>query len=58
MDIDNNVKVIQEIKYGYDNIIQVGEIVGIIYIYDENFILIETSNEVRVRILKQKVNMI
>lgn len=58
MDIDNNVKVIQEIKYGYDNIIQVGEIVEIIYIYDENFILIETSNEVRVRILKQKVNMI
>jgi len=58
VDIDNNVKVIQEIKYGYDNIIQVGEIVEIIYIYDENFILIETSNEVRVRILKQKVNMI
>lgn len=58
MNIGNNVEVIKEIKFGYDNIIQIGNIVKIKHIYDKKFILIETSNRIRVRILKDKVKEI
>lgn len=58
MNIGNNARVIKEIKYGYNNIIQVDEIVKVIHIYDNNMILIETSNKIRIKILKDKVKEI
>lgn len=56
--LNNKVEVIKDIKYSYSNVIKVGEIVKVIHIYDNDMILIETSNGIRVKILKDKVQAI
>lgn len=52
------VKVIKDINYSYSNIIKTGEIVEVIHIYDDSMILIETSDRIRVKILKDKIQAI
>jgi hypothetical protein len=56
--LNGKVEVIKDINYSYSNIIKVGEIVEVIHIYNDDMILIETSNGIRVKILKDKVQAI
>ena len=48
------LKVIKEIKYGYDNILNVGEIVELIKEYDYYY-LVKTSANIKINIMKDKV---
>lgn len=56
--MNNRAKVIKEIKYGYDNVINIGEIVYIIHIENEDIVLIETKNNKRIRVNKDKLKII
>ena len=48
------LKVIKEIKYDYDKIVDVGEIVELIKEYDYYY-LVKTSNNIKINIMKDKV---
>ena len=48
------LKVIKEIKYDYDKIVDVGEIVELLKEYDYYY-LIKTSSNIKVNIMKDKV---
>lgn len=56
--MNNRAKVIKEIKYGYDNVISIGDIVYIIRIESEYIALIETQNNKRIRVSKDKLKII
>lgn len=56
--MNNRAKVIKEIKYGYDNVISIGDIVYIIHIENEDIVLIETEDNIRIRVSKDKLKMI
>ena len=48
------LKVIKEIKYDYDKIVKVGEIVELLKEYDYYY-LIKTSSNIKINIMKDKV---
>ena len=48
------LKIIKEVKYGYDNILNVGEIVELLKEYD-NYYLIKTEDNIKMNIMKDKV---
>lgn len=58
LNINSEVKVIKDINYSYNNVIKTGEIVKVIHIYDNDVILIQTYNKIRIKILKEKVQLI
>ena len=48
------LKIIKEIKYDYDKIVEAGEIVELVKEYD-CYYLIKTSSNIKVNIMKDKV---
>lgn len=56
--MNNRAKVIKEIKYSYNNVINIGDIVYIIHIEDEDIVLMETEDNIRIRVSKDKLKMI
>ena len=48
------LKVIKEIKYDYDKIVEAGEIVELIKEYDYYY-LVKTSTNIKINIMKDKV---
>ena len=48
------LKVMKEIKYDYDKIVEVGEIVELVKEYDYCY-LIKTSSNIKMNIMKDKV---
>ena len=52
------LKIIKEVKYVYDNILNVGEIVELLKEYD-NYYLIKTEDNIKMNIMKHKaINVI
>ena len=52
------LKIIKEVKYGYDNILNVEEIVELLKEYD-NYYLIKTEDNIKMNIMKDKaINVI
>ena len=49
------LKVIKEIKYDYDKIVEAGEIVELVKEYD-CYYLIKTSSNIKINIMKDKVD--
>ena len=49
------LKVIKEIKYDYDKIVDIGEIVELIKEYDYYY-LVKTSSNIKINIMKDKVD--
>lgn len=54
----NKAEVVKEIRYGYNGIINISDIVQIIHIENDNIVLIETEDNIRIRVSKDKLKII
>lgn len=56
--MNNKAEVVKEIRYGYDGIINISDIVQIIHVENDNIVLIETEDNMRIRVCKDKLKSI